>query len=62
MRDICLSYVIGQLHAFASAKGKKRPHEVHLDDDDAHLPVNDDSEDERKASSMEEEVDDSGEP
>ena len=47
----------------STSKMKEKAHEVHLDnDDDAHLPVNGDSEDEREESSTGKEVDNSGEP
>ena len=57
-----MPHVFGQLKASAPAKGKKRPREVLQDDENSHLPVDDDSEDESEESSTDEEVDNSGEP
>ena len=50
-------YDIWAAKCLSHCKGKEKAHEVHLDDDDdTHLPVNDDSEDDSKESSMGEEV------
>ena len=52
-RDICLP-CLWTAKCLSHCKGKEKAHEVHLDnDDDAHLPVNDDSEDDSKESSTE---------
>ena len=62
-RGICLHAVcLWAAKSLTPAKGKKRPREVLQDDENSHLPLDDDSEDESEESSTDEEVDNSGEP